>query len=80
MKKFIVAGIAAAAFCSAPALAADPGFNWTGFYVGAQGGRGWGDLDDVFSVLVQPAPCTAMVDWPAARLATTGNPQLGFSA
>ena len=42
MKKFLFAGIAAAAFVSAPALAADypvkapmaPVFNWTGFYVG----------------------------------------------
>ena len=53
MKKLLVAGIAAAAFCGAPALAADlpvkapaykavaPMFNWTGFYVGAQAGYQW---------------------------------------
>jgi outer membrane immunogenic protein len=47
MKKFLVAGIAAAAFCAAPALAADypvkgsspQMFNWSGFYFG--GGVGW---------------------------------------
>jgi outer membrane immunogenic protein len=54
MKKLFVAGIAAAAFCGAPALAADlpvkapiykavaPMFNWTGCYVGAHLGGGWG--------------------------------------
>jgi len=54
MKKLLVAGIAAAAFSCAPALAADlpvkaPAyrptpvalFNWTGFYVGGHVGGGW---------------------------------------
>ncbi len=53
MKKFLIAGIAAVAFCGAPALAADmptkgpvykaePMFNWTGFYIGGNVGYGWG--------------------------------------
>jgi outer membrane immunogenic protein len=51
MKKLLIAGVAAAAFCAAPAFAADmpvkappvaPMFNWTGFYVGATAGYGWG--------------------------------------
>jgi outer membrane immunogenic protein len=51
MKKILIAGIAAAAFCGAPAYAADmpmkaappaPMFNWTGFYVGGNGGYAWG--------------------------------------
>jgi outer membrane immunogenic protein len=45
MKKFFVTCIAAAAFCGAPAFAAPPAapiFNWSGFYVGAFGGYGWG--------------------------------------
>jgi outer membrane immunogenic protein len=58
MKKILLAGIAAAAFCGAPAIAADmpvkgpvykaapaPMFNWSGFYVGIEGGGGWGDTE-----------------------------------
>ena len=41
MKKLLVGGIIAVAFISAPASAAPP-YNWTGFYVGAEGGGGWG--------------------------------------
>ena len=53
MKKLLVAGIAAAAFCGAPAIAADmpvkapvsrtvdPGISWTGCYVGGNVGGGW---------------------------------------
>jgi len=55
MKKILVAGIAAAAFCSAPVLAADlptkapayvaapapaPMFNWNGCYIGVHAGGG----------------------------------------
>jgi outer membrane immunogenic protein len=52
MKKLVFAGAALVALMSAPALAADmpvkapvvkpvPLYNWTGFYVGLQGGGGW---------------------------------------
>src|ERR1700738_252488 len=54
MKKLVVASIGFAALVGAPAMAADmpvktpapkePAFtvyNWTGFYVGIQGGSGW---------------------------------------
>jgi outer membrane immunogenic protein len=50
MKKLFLAGIAATAFCSAPALAADmpvkapyaAPFDWSGFYLGGQVGYLWG--------------------------------------
>ena len=59
MKKLLVAGIAAAAFCSAPALAADMPVkapppappvaapSWTGFYIGGNVGWGWTDPSTV---------------------------------
>lgn len=62
MKGFFVAGIAAAVFCSAPALAADmptkapvykaaaPTYDWTGFYLGIEGGGGWGTTRHTNSV------------------------------
>jgi outer membrane immunogenic protein len=54
LKKILVASIAAAAFMSAPAIAADmptkapsyktaPLFDWTGFYVGGDAGYTWSD-------------------------------------
>jgi len=62
MKKLLVAGIAVAAFCGVPALAADlptkapaysppptPMFNWTGFYVGIEGGGTWGSSTHNFT-------------------------------
>jgi outer membrane immunogenic protein len=53
MKKILLASIAAAAFCGAPAIAADmpvkappmaaaPYDPWTGCYIGANAGGGWG--------------------------------------
>lgn len=62
MKKLLVASIAAAAFCSAPAFAADmpvkgPVYKaatsydpWTGCYVGGNAGGGWGHEDGVFVI------------------------------
>jgi outer membrane immunogenic protein len=47
MKKLLVAGIAAGALCSAPALAGPPPslFNWSGCYMGANAGYLWGVAD-----------------------------------
>jgi outer membrane immunogenic protein len=50
LRRLFAAGIVAAAFCGAPALAADmpvkaapvPMFNWTGLYVGGTAGYAWG--------------------------------------
>ena len=61
MKKFllattIISGLTTAAFAAdlpsryapAPAFAPVPVFTWTGFYVGAQIGYGWENVDDIF--------------------------------
>ena len=58
MKRILVAGVALAALCSAPAFAADipvkgpvykaavaPLWHWTGCYVGIAGGYAWGKSD-----------------------------------
>ncbi|CAA0095464.1 Uncharacterised protein [Starkeya nomas] len=60
MKKNILAGLGMAALLAAPAAAADlgyrapaapaayapaPVFTWTGFYIGANAGYGWGEAD-----------------------------------
>jgi outer membrane immunogenic protein len=61
MKKILLAGIAVASICGAPALAADmpmktpaytPGVNWSGCYIGAEGGGSWGhtQLFDLLTV------------------------------
>jgi outer membrane immunogenic protein len=60
MKKLLVAGITAAVFCGAPALAADmalkappppsaPAYNWTGLYAGLNVGGGWGQANNTFN-------------------------------
>lgn len=64
MKKILLAGIAVAAFC-APAFAADmpvrapvykagpaPVFSWTGCYIGAHAGYGWGRDKNTFGSLI----------------------------
>jgi outer membrane immunogenic protein len=68
MKKLLFAGIAAASFCGAPALAADmpvkapvykaapPVFSWTGCYIGANAGYGWGRATNVDLTSGTPTP------------------------
>src|ERR1700730_7767890 len=83
MKKFLVAGIAAAAFCGAPAFAADmptkaPAYapvavyNWTGFYVGGHIGGAWSNttVADVSTPL-------AVFAFPATRIGVSGSGFLG---
>jgi outer membrane immunogenic protein len=76
MKKFLVAGITAAAFCGVPVLAADlptkapvykvapePMFIWSGFYVGGHLGYLWGSTRVIENgVLTDPnAPTNGVV-------------------
>ena len=68
MKNFLVAGIAVAAFCAAPAIAADlpmkapvykaapavvPMFSWNGCYLGAHAGYGWGKNTNSFGDAIE---------------------------
>ena len=71
MKKFMVGSIAFAAVAAGPAMAADLAvkrpvyrapppvavFTWTGCYIGAHGGFGWGrDKNDFGHAVLLPAP------------------------
>src|ERR1043166_985196 len=58
MKKFLIAGVAAATFCGASAFAADmpvkgsiaaPMFSWKGCYLGIEGGGEWGRSEHHFT-------------------------------
>jgi outer membrane immunogenic protein len=94
MRKILLAGLALTALCSAPAFAADiPAkapvykapvvipFSWTGWYVGANIGYGWGNGDTFFDPLpsaaafINLAPTTLGPD-PKGVL---GGGQLGFN-
>jgi outer membrane immunogenic protein len=66
VKKLLIAGFAAAAFCGAPALAADigvkaplpaptPVYSWTGFYFGADVGGVWTNNTGMYDPLPSPA-------------------------
>ena len=61
VRKFLLVGIAAAAFCNAPAIAATPApapvFNWSGFYLGVNGGGNWGSSDGSTSLSCAPGNC-----------------------
>jgi outer membrane immunogenic protein len=50
MKKLVLAGITAAALWSAPAYAAPPVFDWSGFYIGAEAGGGWSSMIGVSGI------------------------------
>lgn len=75
MSKFHCALLAAATALSSPAFAADlptdkgpplapapPAFTWTGFYVGAQAGYGWGPEDDNLTEAIGGAPVPITFD------------------
>ena len=81
----VIAGATALALMSAPVLAADlpvvtkapprvmvPVYNWTGFYVGAHGGYGWGSHAVEFTPDAFYAPIFAAG---AAPLAGAANPR-----
>jgi outer membrane immunogenic protein len=88
MKKHLALGIvAAAAFCGAPAFAADmptkvpsplppaPTFSWTGFYIGANGGAAlWDPSYSVSTPSSAVAPFFAAAD--AAAIAANGSGNL----
>jgi len=86
LKKLLTAGIAAAAFYGAPALAADlpvkapvfsapVPFSWAGIYVGANGGYAWGRDRSEYGVPGATALTTALD--PQGAL---GGVQVGYNA
>jgi outer membrane immunogenic protein len=88
MKKLLVAGIAAAAFCGAPAFAADmpvkaepaPIWNWTGLYVAADAGGMWtGKFDGPFTNPIAPGNSYSAsgVDTGIAGFRVGGQKQFG---
>ena len=43
----LAADLSRAPVMKAPAMVAAPLFNWSGFYAGVQGGKGWGDTEHI---------------------------------
>jgi outer membrane immunogenic protein len=76
VKKFLLAGIAAATLCGAPALAAPPAplFNWNGFYVGGTGGGAWTSAGVTLNTVNGTSPLYAASDIPG--LNALGSPTL----
>jgi hypothetical protein len=74
MKRSTLIMVAAAALYTSAAHAAAPVFNWTGFYLGANGGYGWGSRDIFATEVIYRA------DLAVRRLATIGSETIGFSA
>jgi outer membrane immunogenic protein len=73
MKKLFIAGVAAAILSGAPAIAADmpvkadPLFNWTGWYLGINGGYSWGRVKQHFTSTVTSYDSTTRVrGWEAS--------------
>jgi outer membrane immunogenic protein len=85
MKKFLLASIAAAAISSASAFAADyptkaqqyAPFNWSGFYVGVNGGYAW----DPKSTMNYSAPATGFAGFSPGfeTRGAFGGGQIGFN-
>jgi outer membrane immunogenic protein len=83
MQKILVAGIAAALFCGAPALAADmavkapppatPTWSWAGFYAGLNAGGGW-DADP-HNIVISTTPLLG--GYPATTNGTKASGALG---
>jgi outer membrane immunogenic protein len=84
MKSFLTAGIVLIALGAAPAMAADmavkavpvaaPLPSWTGFYIGINGGGGWGSVDPSVSN-IGPNSFFALANIPAV----VGNGSQGFN-
>src|SRR5436190_10746760 len=90
MKRILIAGAAIAALLTTNALAADlaprpytkapvivdPGYNWTGFYVGLNGGYSWGRSDSTFTTL---APFAAVPNIRHNVDGGLGGAQIGYN-
>jgi outer membrane immunogenic protein len=79
MRRLVIASLACAALASGSAIAADmplkapapppPAWSWTGFYIGVQGGAGWGTSEDLATSFQN---CTAGVCGPVTPFGAPG--------
>jgi len=89
MKKLLLAGASIASLIATSAFAADlpvkappmvaPVWNWTGFYVGVNGGYSWGRANTSIAPFVSPFPTTAFAPFHQNVDGGLGGGQIGYN-
>lgn len=68
----LAADLAPRPYAKAPVIV-DPGYDWTGFYVGLNGGYSWGRANTTITPSTLPAPFAAVPTFPFAATSTNVN-------